>query len=68
MEMMICSNSREIILFSQLLKIPSLERVDKHKMANGDRMINTLIKIYRYAKLIMSAKEENDNIPRQYTI
>lgn len=40
-----CNKRSDAKLFNQLLKIPSLERVQRHSMANGDRMINTLMRI-----------------------
>ena len=66
--MIICKSNKEAKLLSQLLNIPSLERVHKHRNANGEMIINTLIKMYLNAKLMISANDEKESIPRKYSV
>ena len=57
-----CINNKDKKLLYQLWKNPLVVLFNKHKNANGDSSINTLVKIYLKVKFITKLKEEMESI------
>lgn len=62
-EIITCKIKRESKLLNQLLKKPSVDLFERHKIANGERMVNTFIRIYLREKFIVNVNDETIKTP-----
>ena len=61
-ETIICIRRRERKLLNQIRKNPTVDLFNKHKNANGESKIKTLVKIYRKVKCRTKVNEEIESI------